>query len=67
MDKQLYAVGIMIRTFETNTGARIKASSYDEGCVGFLPVYGTRSEAEKAYPGNGLIELGSDAIKESEE
>jgi hypothetical protein len=53
----MFVVLGLLKELELNIGVKLKASSYDEGCIGFLPVYATKAEAKKAYPDYKILEL----------
>lgn len=53
----MFAVSQLIYKFEFETGQTVNASTYDKGCVGFMPVYKTRKQAEKAWPECELTEV----------
>lgn len=53
----MYGVGRLIEYLELNNGAVVRASTFDDGCVGLMPVYATREQALKAYPFAQVFEV----------
>jgi hypothetical protein len=56
-EKTCFMVCNMHPSFELSTGHRVKASSFAEGCVGFLPCFDTREQAEKFIGDDQGIEI----------
>jgi hypothetical protein len=57
MGQKMFSVGMVVSEFQTNIGITLKASSYDDGCIGFMPVYATKAKAKRTWPTAEICEL----------